>query len=123
MNSEWKEKLECFLNERLPECNTDWEDFKLLLQEAADHTFGKKKVVSNDGFDDQDAEIQKLLKDKKLNKNALRERIRTMKNMWFQKKAEQGEQYSQEKNHREFYATLKEAVYVPKIKTFTPCKI
>ena len=30
-----------------------------------------------------------------------------MKNMWFQKKAEQAKQYSQEKNHREFYATLK----------------
>ena len=122
VNRERKEKLERFLNERLPECKTDWEDFKLLLQEAADHTFGKKKVVSNDWFDDQDEEIQKLLKDKKLNRNALRERIRAMKNMWFQKKAEQAEQYSQEKNHREFYATLNE-VYGPKIKKLTPCKI
>ena len=70
MNRERKEKLERFLNERLPECKTDWEDFKLLLQEAADHTFGRKKVVSNDWFHDQDEEIRKLLKDKKLNRNA-----------------------------------------------------
>ena len=73
-------------------------------------------MVSNDLFDDQDEEIQKLLKDKKLNRNTLRERIRAMKNMWFQKKAEQAEQYSHEKNHREFYATLNE-VYGPKIKS------
>ena len=33
----------------------------------------------------------------------------------FRKKAEQAEQYSEEKNHREFYATLNE-VYGPKIK-------
>ena len=51
---------------------TDWEDLKLLLQEAADHAFGRKKVVSNDWFDDQDEEIKKLLKDKKLNINAFR---------------------------------------------------
>ena len=121
VNRERKEKLERFLNERLPECKTDWEDFKLLLQEAADHTFGRKKVVSNDWFDDQDEKIQKLLKDKKLNRNALRERIRAMKNMWFQKKAEQAEQYSQEKNHREFYATLNE-VYGPKIKHSHPVR-
>ena len=122
VNSERKEKLERFLNERLPECKNDWEDFKLLLQEAAHRTFGRRKVVLNDWFDEQDEEIQKLLKDKNLNRNALRERIRTMKNIWFQKKAEQTEQYSQEKNHHEFYATLNK-VYGPKIKNFTPCKI
>ena len=78
-------------------------------------------MVSNDWFGDQDEEIQKLLKDKKLNRNALRERIRAMRNMWFQKKAEQAEQYSQEKNHREFYATLNE-VYGPKIKNSHPLR-
>ena len=41
--------------------------------------------------------------------------------MWFQKKAEQAEQYSQEKNHREFYATLNE-VYGPKIKNSHPVR-
>ena len=45
------------------------------------HTFRRRKVVLNDRFDDQDEEIQNLLKDKKLNRNALRERIRAMKNM------------------------------------------
>ena len=118
MNSERKDKLERFLNEKLPDCKTDWEDFKLLLQEAAHYTFGRKTVVLNDWFDDQDEEIQKLLKGKNLNRNALRERIRAMKNIWFQKKAEQAEQYSQEKNHRELYATLNE-VYGPKLKIHT----
>ena len=44
-----------------------------------------------------------------------------MKKMWFQKKAEQAEQYSQEKNHSEFYATLNE-VYGPKIKNSHPVR-
>ena len=35
--------------------------------------------------------------------------------------AEQAEQYSQEKNHREFYATLNE-VYGPKIKSSHPVR-
>ena len=43
MNSERKEKLALFLNERLPECKTDWEDFGLFVQEAAiTHLEGKK---------------------------------------------------------------------------------
>ena len=56
VTSERKEKLGRFLNESVPECKTDWEDVKLFLQEAADHTFGRKKVVLNDWFDDQDEE-------------------------------------------------------------------
>ena len=70
-----KEKLEKFLNEILPECSEDWEEFMIFLQEAADHTFRKK--VSNDWFDYQDEEVQEPIKDKKLNRNALRDRIRT----------------------------------------------
>ena len=77
-------------NERLPECSEDWEEFKILLREAADHTFGKKKVL-DDWFDDQDEEIQELLKDKKLNRNALRDHIRTLKKRCNQKKAEEAE--------------------------------
>ena len=81
VNSERKEKPERFLNEKLPDSKTDWEDFKLLPREAAHHTVGRKKVVLNGWFVDQDEEIQELLKDKNLNRNALRERIRAMKNI------------------------------------------
>ena len=40
----------------------------------------------------------------------LRDKIRQIKNDWFQRKAEEAEKYSQEENHREFYAALN-AVY------------
>ena len=113
MTRERKDKLEQFLDEKLAECSEEWDDFKALLQEAAEHTFDKKKKASNDWFDEQDEEIQQLLRDKKLNRAALRDRIRTLKNNWFQQKAEQAEQFAQEKNHREFYATLNE-VYGPR---------
>ena len=75
----------------------------------AHHTFGKEKVVLSDWFEDQDEEVKNLLKDKNPNRSALRERIRAMKNKWFQKKAEKAKQYSQEMNHHEFYASLSEA--------------
>jgi len=45
--------------------------------------------------------------------NYLREKIRLIKSDWFQRKAGQAEKYSQEKNHREFYAALN-AVYGPR---------
>ena len=39
--------------------------------------------------------------------NYLRDKIRQIKNdNWFQRKSEEAEKYSQEKNHREFYAAL-----------------
>ena len=95
MTRERKDKLEQFFDEKLPECSEEWDDFKALLQEAAEHTFGKKKKASSDWFDEQDEEVQQLLRDKKLNRAALRDRIRTLKNNWFQQKAEQAEQFAQ----------------------------
>lgn len=59
-------------------------------------------------FEGLDEEIQEPLKDKKFDKNALRDRIGTLENRWLQKKAEETEQFAKEKNNREFYATLNE---------------
>lgn len=92
-----------------------------VLQSAATYVFGKKKRVQNDWFDDQDEEIRNLLKDKKQNRDALRKRIRELKNNWFQQKAEEAERYSQEKNHKDFYATLN-AVYGPRSKVSHPVR-
>ena len=47
--------LEQFLNEKLPACKYGWDEFKALLQDAAKHTFEKKKKVS---IDDNDEEIR-----------------------------------------------------------------
>ena len=115
---ERKDKLELFLNENLPDCIEDWDHFKELLQNAARHTFGKKKKISNDWFDDQDAEIQELLRTLLFIFLFLREKIRSLKNNWFQRKAEL---FAEEKNYREFYATLN-AVYGPKTKNSHPVK-
>ena len=78
-------------------------------------------MILNNWFDGQDKNLPKVHKEKNLNNNALRERIRAMENICFRKKAEQAEQYSQEKNHREFYATLNE-IYCPKIKHSHPVR-
>ena len=43
----------------------------------------------------------------------LRDKIRQIENDWFQRKAEEAEKYSQEKNHHEFFAALN-AVYGPR---------
>ena len=97
MNDDKKEKLEQFLNENLPVGKVVFEDLKKVLQNAATYVFGKKKRIQNDWFDDQYEEIQRLLKDKKHNRNTLRKRIGEQKNNWFQQKAEEAEGYSQEK--------------------------
>ena len=65
--------------------------------------------------------IQKLLQDENMDRHVLRRRIRELKNSWFRHRAEEAERYSQEKNHRDFYATLN-AVYGPRSRTSHPVK-
>lgn len=68
LTSEKIQRLQLFFDEKRPDCRHDWEELKrVTLQDAAKHTFDQKKKVSNDWFDDQDEEIQRLLKDKQLN--------------------------------------------------------
>ena len=90
--------LEQILDERLSTCNTDVDELRVVLQNAAGHVFGKKKRVQNEWFDDQDDAIQKLLQDKKMDRHDLRRRIRELKNNWFRNRAEEAERYSLEKN-------------------------
>lgn len=120
MNNERKVKLELFLNNKLPDCKEDLEKFEELLQNAPKHSFGKRKKIINDWFDNQDEKIQ-MPNDQRHWTATLRERIRTLKNYCFQHKAEEAERYSQEKNHREFYATLN-AVYSSKTKSLYPVR-
>lgn len=54
-------KLEEFLDENLSTCAADFEELKVVLQNAATCVFGKKKMIQNDWFDDQDEEIQIVL--------------------------------------------------------------
>ena len=88
MTQERKEKLEQYFGEKLPRCSDEWEEFKALLQEAAEHIFDKK-MQSSEWFDDQDKQIKELLENKRLNRNKFRECIRSLKNRWFQEKAEE----------------------------------
>ena len=121
LDDDKKVLLEQFLDERLSSCNTDVDELTVVLQNAAAHVFGKKKRVQNDWFDDQDDAIQKLLQDKNMDRHVLRRRIRELKNNWFRHRAEEAERYFQEKNHRDFYATLN-AVYGPRSRTSHPVK-
>ena len=45
LTSEKKQRLKLFLDEKLPDCRHDWEEFKVTLQEAAKHTFERKKSI------------------------------------------------------------------------------
>ena len=119
LDDDKKVLLEQFLDERLSTCNSDVDELRAVLQNAAAHVFGKKKRVQNDWFDDQDDTIQKLLQDKNMDRHVLRRRIGELKNNWFRHRAEEAERYSQEKNHRDFYATLN-AVYGPRSRTSHP---
>ena len=121
LTSEKIQRLQLFLDEKLPDCRHDWEDFKMTLQAAAKNTFDQKKRVSNDWFDDQDEEIQRLLKDKQLNRNELRDRVRLLKNQWFHERATEAERYAQSKNHREFYSSINK-IYGPRSKTTHPVR-
>ena len=56
-----------------------------------------------------------------MDRHVLRRRIRELKNSWFRHRAEEAERYSQEKNHRDFYANLN-AVYGPRSRTSHPVK-
>ena len=121
MNDDKKGKLEHILSENLPVGGVVFEDLKKVLQNAATYVFGKKKRIQNDWFDDQEEEIKRLVEDKKHNRNTLRKRIREVKNNWLQQKAEGAERYSQEKNHKDFYATLN-AVYGSRSKISHPVR-
>ncbi|PFX20644.1 hypothetical protein AWC38_SpisGene14894 [Stylophora pistillata] len=75
--------LQQFLDEKLSTCNTNVDELRVVLQNAAARVFGKKKRMHNDWFDDQDDGIQKLLKDKYMDRHVLRRPTRELKNNWF----------------------------------------
>jgi len=57
----------------------------------------------------------------KKHRDALRDRIRILKNKWFQTKAIAAEQFAYDKNYREFYSTLNQ-IYGPRSKNLHPIK-
>ena len=113
--------MQQYLDEKLPDCSYEWEDFKALLQEAANHTFDKKKKSPNDWFDENDTKIQDLLKNKDLGRKQLRDHIRLLKNRSYQEKAQEAEYHAQAKNYREFYAAVNQ-IYGPRSKSSHPVK-
>ena len=50
LDDDKKVLLKQFLDERLSTCNTDVDELRAVLQNAAAHVFGKKKRVQNDWF-------------------------------------------------------------------------
>ena len=50
LDGDKKVLLKQFLDERLSTCNTDVDELRAVLQNAAAHVFGKKKRVQNDWF-------------------------------------------------------------------------
>ena len=108
MTQEKIDRLQEYINENLPNCSNTWESFKETLQNAAIHTFGKKKNQNSDWFDENDLEIRTLLKNKHLNRQEIQKRIRAMKNNWFVTKANEAEAYHKEKKLGEFYSIIRQ---------------
>lgn len=116
-----EDKIGSLLEENISNCDISWDELKDILQIAAKHVFSMNRRHSQDWFDDQDEEIQRLLKEMKQHgdRDALRQKIRRLKNDWFQLKAEEAANYAKQNNHKDFYATLN-AVYAPRSKNMYP---
>lgn len=97
MTREKIDLLQEYLNEKIPNCPNTWQSFKETHQNAAIHTFGKKKNQSSDWFDENDTEIINLLKNKQLNRQEIQRRTRTMNNYWFLARANEAEAYHKQK--------------------------
>ena len=85
------DRLHGYLNQHLTNLPQEWNDLKECLQNAAIYAFGKKKKHKSDWFDENDAEICALIKDRHGNKKEIQRRVRQMKNDWFTNKANQAE--------------------------------
>ena len=75
MTREKVDRLQEYLNEKLPDCRNTWQSFKEILRNAAIHTFDKKKNQNSDWFDENDTEITNLLKNKHLNRQEIRRKV------------------------------------------------
>ena len=87
MTPEKIDYLQRYLTDKLSVCPYTWESFKATLKDARNNTFEKRQKRNADWFDENDYEIQNLLKDKNLNRREIQKRIRQMKNDWFTRKA------------------------------------
>ena len=85
------DRLHGYLNQHLTNLPQEWNDLEECLQNAAIYAFGKKKKHKSDWFDENDAEICALIKDRHGNKKEIQRRVRQMKNDWFTNKANQAE--------------------------------
>ena len=109
-------QLQGYLEEHLTNSSHDWDDLKKCLQNAAVFAFGKNRKQNKDWFDENENEINALLKDRSKNKREIQKQVRQIKNNWFTNKAIQAENFYRQNNLREFYSTLRE-VFGPRSKS------
>ena len=122
-----------------------WEDFKVKIYNAAKDVIGIKRKKHQDWFDENDAEIQHLLKEKQqlLNKTLLpnrtavekdkgeealrkmkaeiQRRLRHIQSEWWEEKAQALQEASNQRDSKSMYQLLKE-VYGPKESSYAPLK-
>ena len=126
---------------RTGETENNWAELKKQVNEAALETLGTMKRHHQDWFDENNKEIENLLKDKytahkiwltdktcsakhtnfKQARAKLQKRLREMKDSWWKKKAEEIQMYADTRNTKMFYSSLKE-VYGPKQLSTAPIK-
>ena len=82
-----RNNLQSYLTDKLSVCPYTWESFKTTLKDATNNTFEKRQKRIADWLDENNTEIQNVLKDKNLSRREIQKRIRQMKNGWFTRKA------------------------------------
>ena len=107
MTPEKIDYLRSYLTDKLSVSPYTWESFKTTLKDATNNTFEKRQKRNADWFDENDTEIQNVMKDKNLNRREIQKRIKQMKNDWFTRKAKKTETFHLQKNQREFHATIR----------------
>ena len=123
------------------ETENNWAELKKQVGEAALETLGTMKRHHQDWFDDNNDEIENLLKEKytahriwltdktcstkhdrfKQARSKLQRSLREMKDSWWRKKAEEIQRYADTKNTKMFYSSIKN-VYGPKQSSTAPIR-
>ena len=136
LEEKYSNRLSQLLNEapsssNLKTIEADWSHLCATIKKAAEEVVGFPNRIHQDWFDQNDSEIQQIIKTKRSAhlawenrptrasrqrfqeaKQECQRRIREIQNSWWQRKAEEMQSYADGRDFRRFYAATKE-IYGP----------
>jgi exonuclease III len=135
-----QEELSTAMSQQLPEVSSnDWDSLKTIVHSVALQVLGPKTRNHQDWFDENDAEIQTVLEEKRLlhkahrddpnsvpkkdaydgKRNEVQRKLRTMQDTWLSNKADEIQGYADAHDVKRFYDSLK-CVYGPSTSGSSP---